>query len=71
MYFESNFVFKLLWFAVVEWNKEEIEIDAEMFVSGSNDGFLSGAIWTGGYGLYVSVQISSILPACDLTLLIT
>lgn len=60
-----------MWFAVVEWNKEETETDAEMFVIGSNDGFLSGAIWTGGCGLYVSVQMSSILPACDLTLLIT
>lgn len=64
-------MFKLLWFAVLEWNKEEIETEAEMFVSGSNDGFLSGAIWTGGCGLNVSVQMSSVLPACDLTLLIT
>ena len=60
-----------MWFAVVEWNKEETETDAEMFVIGSNDGFLSGAIWTGGCGLYVSVHMSSILPACDLTLLST
>ena len=60
-----------MWFAVMEWNKEEIETEAEMFVSGSNDGFLSGAIWTGGCGLYVSVQMSSVLPAWDLTLLIT
>ena len=60
-----------MWFAVMEWNKEEIETEAEMFVSGSYDGFLSGAIWTGGCGLYVSVQMSSVLPAWDLTLLIT
>ena len=60
-----------MWFAVVEWNKEETETDAEMFVIGSNDGFLSGALWTGGCGLYGSVHMSSILPACDLTLLIT
>ena len=60
-----------MWFAVMEWNKEEIETEAEMFVSGSNDGFLSGALWTGGCGLYVSVQMSSVLPAWDLTLLIT
>lgn len=28
-------MFKLLRFAVVEWNKEEMETEANMFVSGS------------------------------------
>lgn len=65
--YQSNLMFKLLWFAVVEYNRKEIETE-EMFVSGSNDRFLRGAVWTGDCALYISIQMSYISPACDLTL---
>lgn len=34
----------LLWDAVVEWNERQIETEAEMFVSGPNDGYLREVI---------------------------